>query len=261
LLIFDTEAKPNILAFEDSQGMNVAGITQALNSPINWENVEEIEEEKAGLLSKKALVEKADVSRDDITSLLVSFENAKTFGSLIQVPPRLAAKVPEIEQRLSDVLKHGDLTHAPAYVIKPLLQQARLLAKQYDAVVANPPYMGGKYFFGRLKDFVAKQYDEAKGDLYACFIVRNLSFTTVNGFVGMITIPNWMFLSSFETLRKSLFAHQAIDTFIHNGRGVFGSDFGTCSFVIRNSSFRQYRGVFNGAYFHQLPLSNSPITL
>ena len=50
----------------------------------------------------------------------------------------------------------------------------------------------------------------------------------------MITIPNWMFLSSFEEVRKRIFDHQTIDTFIHNGRGVFGSDFGSCSFVFRN---------------------------
>ena len=49
------------------------------------------------------------------------FENAKTFGSLIQIPPKLAAKLPEIEKRLNDVLKHGDLTHASAHVLKPLL--------------------------------------------------------------------------------------------------------------------------------------------
>ena len=105
---------------------------------------EEIEEEKAGLFSKKALAEKGHVSQGDIASLLELFENAKTFGSLIQVPPKLAAKLPEIEKRLDDVLKYGDLTHASAHVIKPLLQQARLLARQYDAVVANPPYMGSE---------------------------------------------------------------------------------------------------------------------
>ena len=95
--------------------------------------------------------------------LLELFENAKTFGSLIQVPPKLAAKLPEIEQRLDDVLKHGDLTHASAAVIGPLLQQAQLLARQYDAVVANPPYMGSKYFSPSLKTFVNREYKDAKG--------------------------------------------------------------------------------------------------
>src|SRR5262249_43069268 len=70
--LFEGEAKPNILAFEDSQGMNAADITRALNSPINKEDVpraclfEEIEEEKAGLCSKKTLAEKGHVSQTDI---------------------------------------------------------------------------------------------------------------------------------------------------------------------------------------------------
>ena len=130
--IFDSDAKPNILAIQESQGMNAADITHALNSPINKEDVppseylfEEIENAETPLFSKKVLVEKGHVSQGDIASLLDLFENAKTFGSLIQVPPTLAAKLPEIEQRLNDVLKHGDLTHASAHVIKPLLQQAR----------------------------------------------------------------------------------------------------------------------------------------
>ena len=177
--IFDSEAKPNILAFQDSQGMDAADITHALNSPINKEDVpseylfEEIEEEKAGLFSKKALAEKGHVSQADIASLLELFENAKTFGSLIQIPPKLAAKLPEIEKRLDDVLKYGDLTHASAHVLKPLLQQARLLARQYDAVVANPPYMGSKFYSTTLKALVTREYKEAKADLYSCFMQRN----------------------------------------------------------------------------------------
>jgi hypothetical protein len=65
--IFDSEAKPNILAFQDSRGMDAADITHALNAPINKEDVpseylfEEIDEEKAGLFSKKALTEKGHV--------------------------------------------------------------------------------------------------------------------------------------------------------------------------------------------------------
>ncbi len=255
--IFDSEAKPNILAFEDSQGMNAADIAYALNAPINKDDVpneylfEEIQEEKDGLFSKKALAEKGHVSQGDIAALLELFENAKTFGSLIQVPPKLAAKLPEIEKRLDEVLTHGDLTHASAHVLKPLLRQARYLARQNDAVVANPPYMGGKYFTETLKEFVSQQYKQAKADLYACFMERNRQFAKSSGFHGMINIPNWMFLSSFEELRKSLFEQQTIDTFIHNGRGVFGSDFGSCAFVIRKAHLPEYRGSFRRLFEKQ----------
>jgi type II restriction/modification system DNA methylase subunit YeeA len=256
--LFQSDAKPNILALQDSQGMNPADITRALNSPILKEELppdeylyEEMDKEAAGLFSKKAMAVKGHVAQSDVANLLELFEEAKTFGSLIQIPPSLAAKVPEIEQRLRDVLKHGDLTHAAAGWIDPLLQQARLLAQQYSAVVANPPYMGAKYYSGRLKDFVADHYKTAKADLYACFIQRNVAFAKSNGFVGMITIPNWMFLSSFEELRRAIFDQQTIDTFIHNGRGVFGSDFGSCSFVIRKVSLPNFKGIYRRLFEKQ----------
>jgi hypothetical protein len=67
----------------------------------------------------------------------------------------------------------------------------------------------------------------------------------------MITIPNWMFLSSFAEVRKSLFSHGTIDTFIHNGRGVFGSDFGSCSFIFRNACQPNYRGTFRRLFDKQ----------
>jgi len=248
--IFDSAAKPNVLALQDSQGLKAEEIAYALNAPINKEVVpkeylfEEIQEEKDGLFSKKALAVKGHVLQGDIASLLELFENAKTFGSLIQVPTKLAVKLPEIEKRVEDVLTFGDLTHAPAHVLKPLIRQARLLARQYDAAIANPPYMGGKFYTPILKVYVNDQYSIAKADLYACFMQRISFLCRKNGFFGLITIPNWMFLSSFEELRRSILTHQIIDTFIHNGRGVFGSDFGSCAFALCNASLPKYRGTY-----------------
>ena len=96
-----------------------------------------------------------------------------------------------------------------------------------------------------------REYSIAKADLYACFISRNASFARANGFVGMITIPNWMFLASFEDIRKSLLTDQTIDTFIHNGRGVFGSDFGSCAFAFRNAGFPNFKGSFRRLFIKQ----------
>ena len=128
--IFDSGVKPNVLAFQDSRGMHAADITHALNSPINKEELppseylfDEIENADTPLFSTKVLVEKGHVSQSDITSLLELFENAKTFGSLIHVPSMLASKLPEIEQRLSDVLTHGDLTHTPLDI--KMIQEGR----------------------------------------------------------------------------------------------------------------------------------------
>ncbi len=58
--------------------------------------------------------------------------------------------------------------------------------------------MGTKFFAPKLKDFIGEFYKGAKADLYACFIQQNVRLSKPSGLVGMITIPNWMFLSSFE---------------------------------------------------------------
>jgi type I restriction-modification system DNA methylase subunit len=133
---------------------------------------------------------------------------------------------------------------AAADDLLPLVQQAQVLAMQFDAVVANPPYMGARYYDDSLKRLVEKIYKPAKGDLYTCFMVRNAEFTKPGGIVGMVTIPNWMFLSSFEDSRSWLFSAAAIETFSHNGRGVFGSDFGSCAFTFRNQVLPDYKGRY-----------------
>ena len=71
------------------------------------------------------------------------------------------------------MLKHGDLTHAPAARHQALASAGRLLSRQYDAVVANPPYMGSKYYNADAQGVREHDYSDAKADLYACFINRN----------------------------------------------------------------------------------------
>jgi hypothetical protein len=250
--IFESEAKPHILAFEDSQGMNAASITHALNSPILTEEMppseylyEEVEEEKAGLFSKKALAEKGHVSQGDIASLLALFENAKTFGSLIQVPPKLAAKLPAIEKRLNDVLRYGDLTHAPAHVLKPLLQQTQFLVNQYDSVVTNPPYIGGKAQARSLKEFGNQFFPNAKSDVFAMFIERAFGLAMCHGKIGYMTPFVWLFIKSYEPLREMIVKHKNISTLIHPEYNTFweSAHVTICAFVI-NNSFSKATGDF-----------------
>ncbi len=256
--IFDGDAKPNVVALQDSQGLNAADITHALNSPILKEPMppkemlfEDIEEEKAGLFGKKMMGEKGLVSQADIATLLDLFENAKTFGSLIQVPPKLATKLPEIEQRLNDVLKHGDLTHALARVIKPLLRQAQLLARQYDAVVANPPYLSNSAMEMRLKTFVSEQYPQSKADLFSAFIERNCQYAIDSGLSGFVTPFVWMFLTSYESLRELLISTKTIVSLVQpEYHSFFESAYvPLCAFVIRNRILEQSGDYFDLSSF------------
>lgn len=60
----------------------------------------------------------------------------------------------------------------------------------------------------------------------------------------MINIPVWMSKSSFEKLRYELLTRYSFVNMLHCGRGIFGSDFGTTTFVFRNSTVENYTATF-----------------
>ena len=175
------------------------------------------------------------LAASDLLELKRLFEHATTFGSLIQVPKRLAAKLPGLKQ-LSEVTGRDLFVSDALKRLGLLVRQAEMLAGRYDAVVANPPYMGSKFYCAALKKFMNSFYKAGKADFYASFTLRNIQFSKKFGHVGMITIPNWMFLSSFDQLRNTIFQSAPITSLVHNGRGVWGSDFGSCSYVLMRSS-------------------------
>jgi hypothetical protein len=260
--LFDQKVQPNIRSLIQTDDMDAEDIAAALNvtaakgTPPPGHLFET--EDNLFTRAASAASTSAGVSLSDVKSMVDLFEHAKTFGSLIQVPPALAARLPQIEQRCREVAgQTSEIASRTAAKFLPVIEQARMLAARYDCVVTNPPYMGSKYYNAPLKAFVKRVYKDAKADLYACFIQRNAVFASARGYVGMITIPNWMFLSSFEEARRSLVARQTIDTFIHNGRGIFGSDFGTCSFVLRKTHIPGYQGTYRRLFEKQGSVSGN----
>lgn len=239
--IFESEVKPNVLSFHESNGLDATAITNALNAPVR--NVtpreylfEEIEEAETPLLALKRPEQKGAVSHEDVSSLLAAFKDAKTFGSLIQISSGLLAKLPEVESRLDYVLKHGDMIHASAITIKPLLRQARLLSTQYDAVVANPPYMGGKKGMNDLlKGWVSEKFPDYKSDLFAAFSARLLGLAAPNCHMGLMTPFTWMFIQSYESLRRLFLQDNAITSLIQPEYHAFfeSAYVPICTFVVR----------------------------
>lgn len=188
-------------------------------------------------------------------SLLHQFEEAKNFGSLIQ-PCMSEAEIQaagsairdsEVELQNSSGQLFLRETHGK---VLRVLEQGEALTQRYHAVVANPPYMGRDVFNTSLKAFVKSRIPEGAIDLYGCFIARNLAYLLKSGYCGMITIPNWMFLPSFGDLREAIYQTASIRSLIHNGRGVWGSDFGSCSFVIQKGSLN-LSGVYKRLFILQ----------
>ena len=121
------------------------------------------------------------------------------------------------------------------------------LTKKYAALVMNPPYMGSANMNSRLNQYVKGIYTDGKSDLMTVFMLKAMSSTLSNGLWSMINLPSWMFLQSYEGLRTQLINSQNFNSLLHLGRGIFGSDFGSVTFTIRNCSTPQkgyYRRLF-----------------
>jgi len=184
-----------------------------------------------------------------LRSTLQRFTQAKTFGSLIEVPAEDAAPLAELLAQLRELTSAGDSMQKPAAeALLPYVQQAWILAQRYDAVVANPPYMGSKGMNTDLKDFAKKAYPNSKSDLFAIFMERAFALLKPQGFNAQINMQSWMFLSSYEQLREWLLKHTTIITMAHLGARAFDSISGevvsTTAFVIKNAAYLNYAGAY-----------------
>ncbi|MRR28770.1 BREX-1 system adenine-specific DNA-methyltransferase PglX, partial [bacterium] len=174
-----------------------------------------------------------DLFTAPLQTTLSQFEEADNFGSLIR------PDVTDVDGMLTileskNVSGHLflSLTHQK---VMQVLRQADYLSPKYHIVIANPPYMGGGGMNGRLGNFVKKEYKYSKADLMTCFMERALELNVSNGLWGMINLPSWMFLSSFEKFREIFLSRCTVNSLLHLGRGIFGSDFGSVAFVVKTS--------------------------
>jgi|TARA_X000001388_G_scaffold77536_2_gene78853 hypothetical protein len=248
--LFDEEGNPphlNVMAIQQSAGLPDEEMARViLNAAIQIEGGDAF---NSGQLFGGGQLEtqhSSGLTVLDLRQLIQLFEHGKTFGSLIRVPEPLKVKLAIMVDLLATVRSKGDdLSRSYAgQVLEHFAWPASLLALRYEAVIANPPYMGVKFYNPELKKYVSKEYPSAKQDLYGAFIVRNKIFAKEVSFVSMLTIPNWMFLSNFESLRDKLLSEISIDSFVYVGRGAFGSDFGTCAVCFFNGRIQHYVGSY-----------------
>ena len=117
------------------------------------------------------------------------------------------------------------------------------LTEKYHALVMNPPYMGAGSMNEVLSKYVKKNYSNSKTDLMAVFMEVCILHLYEKGKYGMINLPSWLFLSSFEALRKDLISNYHIDSLLHMGRGIFGIDWGSTAFVVTKTKSKA-KGIY-----------------
>lgn len=153
--------------------------------------------------------------------LLDAMAHVNECGSLfVPEPDDLQA----IEEALASC---GDATDLFADATREKLQKmsglCRELSHTFDAVIANPPYMGSSNMGPWLAKWTAKQYPDTKRDLCTCFIDRGFTLAKPEGYSAMVTMQSWMFLGSFEKMREGLLMSRSIASMAHLGTRAFSA--------------------------------------
>lgn len=156
----------------------------------------------------------------DEKSLIWQFENIDTIGSLLKVT----------KEEYEAIQVGNNLFGENAQKLK---REAEYLSRGYHCVVTNPPYLG-KGFRDVLKAYVQKEYPNSKADTMATFMERCMEYCTPKGKMAMINMQSWMFLSSFEKLRKDIIEHYQIDSLLHLGAHTFDELNGE---IVQNAAF------------------------
>ena len=215
--IFSRGIQPHVYAIAESNGLDAAAVGYFTNSDPKL--------------------------KKDFGTLADELRDAKEYGSILNITPvdfaALYARVEEVREEIS-LYRENVLS-----TVLPLIQVAEVMARKYDVVVTNPPYMGSSNMDAKLSEFAKKHYPNSKSDLFACFIEKGNRMAGNARFNCMVTMQSWMFLSSFEKMRTQTLMSHDIVTLMHMENMVLGIAFGTAVTVFRNHYTPGYKGTYN----------------
>ena len=177
----------------------------------------------------------SDKSVVELSKAFELMKDADSLGSIMKFDISETTKM-AITQAM-DYWHNQSFIHEQVKKIVPAMDLIQTLTDNYAVLVMNPPYMGSSNMNQELSEYVKRFYPEGKADLMTVFMQVAVELTKKNGIWSMINLPSWMFLNSFDDFRKKLVKEQHILSMLHLGRGIFGSDFGSVSFVIQNCVF------------------------
>tara|TARA_R110001583_G_scaffold85875_1_gene224968 strand:- start:7636 stop:11286 length:3651 start_codon:yes stop_codon:yes gene_type:complete len=254
--IFTRGVKLNVLSLQETKHVDLPVLWKALNLSGDWNRgtSENLFDNAQQDLSSYAVDKRFQLLHE----LVRLFDEAKTFGSLIQVPTEYKASLEILLNELSQLVGQGDsMQKGAALRLLPYVKQAWVLAQRYDAVVANPPYMGGKGMNASVKKFVKDFFPNAKSDLFACFIERGYSLAKHSGHNSMVTMESWMFLSSYEIFRDIVLQRHTLRNLAHfpyDGKKptAMGINFGVAVVTAQNTHLAGYRGHYCCSRYYEL---------
>lgn len=186
--------------------------------------------------------------------LLEALSHLDEVGSLLR-PDR--SDLAAIREAMTLCESAGGLFAATAASkLERALDVCEKLARSFDCVVANPPYMGSSSFGPFMSKWVKKNYPDVKSDLCTCFIERGFSLAKDCGYAAMVTMQSWMFLGSFEKMRAGVINGKTIVSMAHLGPRAFDAIGGEIVNVTADVVYNG-RAACEGAYVRLVDINGS----
>ena len=186
---------------------------------------------------------------NNLNKIIQEFEDAKEYGSIL----KLESIDKEILEREFNLLKESfnnneqetlifneaemiiDINEE-LELIESLIKQHTIMTDKFDITVTNPPYMGNSRMNGILKEYIDKNYSDVKSDLFAVFFIKCSEITKKKGYLAFMSPFVWMFIKSYEELRKIFIEEKTISSLVQlEYSGFEDATVPICTFVLQNS--------------------------
>ncbi|MBZ5201993.1 BREX-1 system adenine-specific DNA-methyltransferase PglX [Planomicrobium chinense] len=225
-VVWRNPVEPNIIAIQESNGIDLAFVELAFSND--------------------------SATLKEVKFLLEEYVDAREYGSLLQPASINIGLLEDMLKKVeTDQLEIFNIMNGQSQenqIIRKLIQQHQLLTSQYDVVITNPPYMSNSTMNYKLGDFAKKWYPISKADLFAMFMERISDFTKEKGFNATINQHSWMFLTTYEKLRKRILNESVINSMLHLGTRTFedigGEVVQSTAYVSREIKEPNYNGLY-----------------
>ena len=179
-----------------------------------------------------------DNEKDNAKYLIDSFKNAKEIGSLLILDKKDYTRLKEIIDN-DETIFSIELRER----LNPLIKIANILNKKFDIVVTNPPYLNNSVMPIEVKKYLNINYNKYKTDLFSVFFIKMFNLSKEKGFIGSISPFVWMYIKSYEDLRKYIVENKFIDSLVQLEYNSFDvACVPVATYVFRN--IKKASGVF-----------------
>ena len=178
-----------------------------------------------------------NAAKMQLEGLLDTLTDAKEYGSILNVESYnwdLLRRFVAAEDTDGQISMDSVGVEDTAEQLNRLIDIGETMARKYWVTVTNPPYAGMSKMNAKLNNFVQDNYADYKSDMFSAFVVKCSTMTLTNGFCAFLTPYVWMFIQSYEKMRKYLYANTSIETLIQFEYSAFEeATVPICTFAFR----------------------------